>query len=135
MWSKRVRDTGGPVYDVAMTIENPNVPSSDPTTPPFVRVPGCDLCRAQKITPWFHEDDVCWIADCEICDVPMVVWRWHGTQPPAEHVAHMRAKLTEVATARFGDFWFDNHMRNIPDHYHAHGRPRDGFFGRDARRR
>jgi hypothetical protein len=27
----------------------------------FVRVDGCDLCRAAKITPWFHEDEICWI--------------------------------------------------------------------------
>jgi hypothetical protein len=25
-------------------------------------------------------------------------------------------------------------MRNIPDHYHAHGRPKGGFFGPGARR-
>ena len=22
----------------------------------------CDLCEAARITPWFHEDDICWIA-------------------------------------------------------------------------
>jgi len=25
-------------------------------------------------------------------------------------------------------------MRNIPDHYHAHGRPKGGFFGPRTRR-
>ena len=35
----------------------------------------CDLCEAARITPWFHEDDLCWIAECEICAVPMVVWK------------------------------------------------------------
>jgi hypothetical protein len=24
----------------------------------------------------------------------------------------------------------DDHMRNIPDHWHAHARPKGGFFGR-----
>jgi hypothetical protein len=24
----------------------------------------CDLCEAARITPWFHEDDICWIAEC-----------------------------------------------------------------------
>jgi len=24
-------------------------------------------------------------------------------------------------------------MRNIPDHYHAHGRPKGGFFGSRSR--
>jgi hypothetical protein len=94
----------------------------------------CDLCRAERRTRWYHEDDVCWIAECEICEVPMVVWRHHGTAPPAEHRAHMLERLGEVATAEFGDFYVDDHMRNIPDHYHAHGRPSGGFFGHGRRR-
>jgi hypothetical protein len=40
---------------------------------------------------------VCWIADCEICDVPMVVWRWHGTVPPADALSHMHEHLARVA--------------------------------------
>ena len=68
----------------------------------FTRIEGCDLCRAVRMTPWYHEDDVCWIAECDVCDTPMVVWRWHGTAPPAEHVEHMRARLHEVATAQIG---------------------------------
>jgi hypothetical protein len=105
----------------------------DPPDQLFTRVPDCDLCRAARITPWYHEDDLCWIAECDICDVPMVVWRFHGVRPPEEHLAHMRARLTEVAATRLGEFWVDDHMRNIPDHYHAHARPRGGFFGYEAR--
>ena len=55
----------------------------------LVKSDDCDLCEAARITPWFHEDDVCWIAECEICAVPMVVWRCHGTEPPAERLEHM----------------------------------------------
>src|SRR5881628_1576145 len=69
----------------------------------FTRVDGCDLCRAARITPWHYEDEICWIAECEICEVPMVVWRYHGTTPPDQHVAHMREHLTRVATTRFGE--------------------------------
>jgi hypothetical protein len=90
----------------------------------------CELCRAARITPWFHEDDICWIAECDICEVPMVVWRSHGTDPPAAERAHMRQKLEEVAAAQVGAHWIDDHMRNIPDHYHAHARPAGAFFGR-----
>ena len=104
-----------------------------PPGPELTRVKDCDLCRALKLTPWFFEDDICWIAECEICETPMVVWRFHGTTPPESHVAHMRERLREVATAQLGEFWVDGHMRNIPDHYHAHARPKDGFFGRDRR--
>jgi hypothetical protein len=46
----------------------------------------------------------------------------------------MRERLHEVATAQLGEYYVDGHMRNIPDHYHAHARPKGGFFGRDARR-
>ena len=102
--------------------------------PEFTKVQDCDLCRALKLTPWFFEDEICWIAECEICETPMVVWRYHGVTPPADHVAHMRARLAEVATDQLGEFWVDGHMRNIPDHFHAHARPKDGFFGRDRKR-
>jgi hypothetical protein len=101
---------------------------------PFVKVDGCDLCRAAHITPWYHEDEICWIAECEICEVPMVVWRFHGTDPPAGQLSHMLERIREVAAAQFGEFYIDDHMRNIPDHYHAHARPKGGFFGHDVRR-
>ena len=64
----------------------------------------------------------------------MVVWRFHGTKPPAEHMEHMHAKLREIATALIGNIYIDDNMRNIPDHYHAHARPKGGFFGYGIRR-
>ena len=91
----------------------------------------CELCKAARITPWFYEDDVCWIAECEICAVPMVVLREHSVSPSADALAHMHAKLREVADAHFGAIYIDDHMRQIPDHYHAHGRPPGGFWGWD----
>jgi hypothetical protein len=101
----------------------------------FIRVPTCPLCRAERITPWHHEDDICWIAECDLCAVPLVVWRWHGTEPPHEHTEHMLARLREVTAKELGEFYVDDHMRNIPDHWHAHGRPAGGFFGHGRRRR
>ena len=92
----------------------------------------CALCEAARITPWHHEDDICWIADCEVCDVPMVVWRQHGTEPSDEHLAHMLRELTRVADALFaGTEWsLDRNMRQIPDHFHAHARDKDWYFRR-----
>lgn len=90
----------------------------------------CMLCRAERLTPWYHEDDRCWIARCEICEVPMVVWRSHGVNPPPADLEHMLARLRDVARREVGAFWLDDHMRNIPDHWHAHARPEGGFFGR-----
>ena len=89
----------------------------------------CPLCEAARITPWFHEDDVCWIAECEICATPMVVWRRHGVDPPEADRNHMLGRLAVVADAELGEHWVDPTMRNIPDHFHAHARPAGGFFG------
>jgi hypothetical protein len=104
---------------------------SDPPPAPrrVPRDPACELCAAARITAWYHEDETCWIADCEMCGVPMVVWRAHGTEPPTPQLEHMHRALRSVAAAELGEFWIDDRMRNIPDHYHAHARPRGGFFG------
>ncbi len=83
----------------------------------------CELCEAARFTHWYHEDDICWVADCEVCDTPMVVWKQHGTAAPDDHVTHMMDRLSEAGTARFGDgFSIDRTMRQIPTHFHAHAR-------------
>src|SRR3546814_2411395 len=47
--------------------------------------PDCELCEAARLTPWFHEDELCWVAECEAFAVPMVVWRPHRIDPsPAD---------------------------------------------------
>jgi len=90
----------------------------------------CDLCIAARITPWYHSDEQCWVAECEFCAVPMVVWRRHDPSPPPAVREHLHRVLTQVMEERFGwEFRIDDHMRNIPDHYHAHARPVGGFFG------
>jgi hypothetical protein len=53
----------------------------------------CDLCEAARLTRWYSEDVVCWVADCEICAVPMVVWRRHAIDPSPDELAHMNAAL------------------------------------------
>lgn len=107
--------------------------TDDPDVGERRKVDGCDLCEAARITPWFHEDDVCWIAECELCATPMVVWRWHGTEPPPAELSHMHAELARVAAGVFAGHYLDDNMRNIPDHYHAHARPNGGFFGHGHR--
>lgn len=101
-----------------------------------VKVAGCDLCEAARISAWYREDDVCWIADCEICDVPMVVWRSHGREPPQAALDHMLGELDRVAAERFGvgGFSVDRVMRQIPDHFHAHARDPNWWFRRFGRR-
>ena len=64
--------------------------------------PACELCEAARITEWFHEDEVCWVAACEVCDVPMVVWKQHGNEPPDAEVEHMLVQLGRVADHQLG---------------------------------
>ncbi len=89
----------------------------------------CELCEASRLTPWFHEDEECWIAECEACAVPMVVWRPHRTDPPAEVEARLLDRLHAVADEVLGEHWLDPDRRSIPDHWHVHARPRGGFGG------
>ncbi len=90
----------------------------------------CELCEATPFTEWFHADDLCWIAECDACAVPMVVWRVHDPSPPEAIRRELLSRLDEVMTARSagpdgsGDYWIDENMRSIPDHYHAHARRR-----------
>ena len=98
----------------------------------------CPLCEAERVTEWFHDDDVCWIAECEQCHVPMVVWRDHDPTPPDDVRALLIDRLDAIVGQHY-DFaaghYVDDNMRTIPDHYHAHARPRGGFFGHGLRRR
>ena len=80
---------------------------------------------------------MCWIAECESCSVPMVVWRRHDPQPAADERARLLLALRRVAEEVYGiadsdegdRFWIDDRLRTIPDHYHAHARPRiPGLF-------
>jgi hypothetical protein len=98
------------------------------------KVEGCELCEAARFTPWHHEDATCWVADCEACDLPMVVWNSHGTDPSAEDLEHMLQALSRAADGLFGvGEWFcDRNMRQIPDHFHAHARPHRWWSGRFA---
>lgn len=98
--------------------------------------PDCELCAADRITEWFHEDELCWVAECEMCAVPMVVWKCHATDPSDELRATLHDRL-RIAVGRFYDFepWIDDNMRSIPTHYHAHARPRDAFYGHGRRLR
>src|SRR6476660_8201836 len=61
----------------------------------------CDLCEAARLTEWFYEDEVCWIAECEQCYVPMVVWKQHDPSPPDEVRDLMLERLGDVARSSY----------------------------------
>ncbi|MDO8674185.1 MAG: hypothetical protein Q7O66_22470 [Dehalococcoidia bacterium] len=78
----------------------------------------CPLCHAKKMSRWYHEDERLWIADCVICEVPMVVLKEHsmGSEDDLDH-------MVRTAKDLFGDdCWIDDIMRLIPDHRHFHVR-------------
>ncbi|MEI7746959.1 MAG: hypothetical protein WCJ28_05425 [Actinomycetota bacterium] len=101
-----------------------------PSAEGYLKAEACELCEAARLTEWYHEDEICWVADCEVCDTPMVVWKHHGTEPDEATLAHLLGALTEAANSRFGvEGWsMDRVMRQIPDHFHAHGRDPDWWF-------
>ena len=98
--------------------------------------PECELCEAAGLTERYYDDDVCWVAECESCFVPMIVLRNHIVDPPADVRERLHDLLGMVVAAEFeGAFWIDENMRSIPTHYHAHARPTHGFGASGFRRR
>jgi hypothetical protein len=62
----------------------------------------------------------------------MVVWRIHATDPPEDDLAMMLEHLAKVADEVLGtgNWSVDRHMRQIPDHFHAHARDPHWFTRR-----
>jgi len=88
----------------------------------------CLLCRAERVTDWHFEDEECWVTDCIVCRTPMIVWRPHGLPEP-DLERRLLSHLERIAAERYPDgFWIDPERRRIPDHWHAHARPANGFF-------
>jgi len=85
----------------------------------------CELCAAARFTEWFYEDEECWIAECESCSVPMVVWKVHDPAPAPEVVARLHERLDAVMAEHFcANYLIDDRLRTVPGHYHAHARAR-----------
>ena len=85
----------------------------------------CELCAAVRMTTWWFDDEVCWVAECDACGVPMVVWKVHDPDPPAAVKAALWDRLRTVAdTHGPSHYWIDDRLRTIPGHYHAHARRR-----------
>ncbi len=98
----------------------------------------CELCELAPTTTRYAEVETPFryaILDCDSCDVPMVVLGRHTARPSDEELATMHAALARVAAEKYGDDWFyDDHMRQIPDHYHGHARPLPAWLPKSLRR-
>ncbi len=92
-----------------------------------MKAPDCELCVLTPSTRWYgeYERPVGFvILDCDSCDVPMAVLREHRAVVQPWERAVIEAALRAVADKLFpGGWFFDDHMRQIPSHYHAHARP------------
>ncbi len=87
----------------------------------------CELCECAHITTWhaiYEEPFRFVIIDCESCDVPMAVLGEHRQEASVAEREYMQRALAAIADSLFRNGWyFDDHMRQIPDHYHLHARP------------
>ncbi|MEM7340023.1 MAG: hypothetical protein AAF467_15315 [Actinomycetota bacterium] len=106
------------------------------TERPFPPIdPECELCRADRFTHWYTTSADGWVADCEVCSVPMVVWWGHGSTVPDDVRERLLAELAAAADERFGpgNWRFDTTMRQVPGHFHAHARDPNWWEGRFTR--
>jgi len=108
---------------VAATIHtSPKRQSTPNRSEPYRRENGtmndCPLCRAEKLTRRYYEDDVCWVADCTTCKVPMIVLKRHTVHPTQNERDHL---LLVVCRLKFSVTlgWYGD-MKAIPDHFHVH---------------
>ncbi len=87
----------------------------------------CELCELVPTTHWYRvveEPFRFTLLDCDSCEVPMAVLGEHRAWVSAEERVCMQEALARVAEEKFPNGWyFDDHMRQIPDHYHVHARP------------
>lgn len=87
----------------------------------------CELCELARTTRWYAEVEEPFrfvVIDCDSCDVPMAVLGRHDRTPDAAERSALKRRLGEIADGLYPEGWFfDDHMRQIPDHYHVHARP------------
>lgn len=80
-----------------------------------------------RTTRWYSEVDEPFrfvVVDCDSCDVPMAVLGPHRRVASEAERAVMLRELGRIADEKYPQGWFvDDHMRQIPDHYHVHARP------------
>jgi hypothetical protein len=101
-------------------------------------MPGCELCELARTTQWYAEFEEPFrfaILDCDSCDVPMAVLGTHRALPTDAEREVMQRALAQIADGKYPRGWyFDDHMRQIPEHYHLHARPYPAWWPRPGRK-
>lgn len=94
----------------------------------------CELCQLTRTTTWYAEveEPVRFVLlDCDSCDVPMAVLGEHRAVPTDAEREVLQQALGRIADEKYRNGWFfDDHMRQIPDHYHCHARPYPSWMPR-----
>jgi hypothetical protein len=94
----------------------------------------CELCELARTTRWyaqFFEPFPFTVLECDSCDVPMAVLAEHrSTVSPEERAVMERALRLVAENHDLGEVFFDDRMRQIPEHYHLHARVRPKWWPR-----
>ncbi|MEW6272135.1 MAG: hypothetical protein AB1689_22870 [Thermodesulfobacteriota bacterium] len=94
----------------------------------------CELCELARTTRWyaqFFEPFAFTILDCDSCDVPMAVLGEHRSTIGTHEREVMERALRAVAEMHgLGELFFDDRMRQIPEHYHLHARVKPRWWPR-----
>ena len=90
----------------------------------------CELCKRQRITKFYYEDNLVWIVDCQTCSsknkpIPMGALKRHTLEPTVAEIESLERALNRIGSQVFGNgrFVIDRSMRKIRDHVHYHARP------------
>ena len=77
----------------------------------------CELCKREKDTKLYYEDETFWIADCKKCNVPIVVLK-HHRKPIQNELENMIEKSRELFDMKSNVLDFN--IKKIPRHFHLH---------------
>lgn len=76
----------------------------------------CELCEAKKVTPWYYEDGVVWVADCKSHpNKKIMVLKRHTEEPTTEERMHM----IQLTRNLFPDIKWRG-PASLKEHFHLH---------------
>ena len=78
----------------------------------------CPLCERKKLTHWYYEDLICWVADCLTCGPghPIIVTKFHHSLTEDE-----KKHMLKIAEGLFPNYrGIRVEQRSITEHYHFH---------------
>ena len=84
----------------------------------------CELCKAEKLTKRYYEDNLIYVCDCKVCLCPMIVIKRHDTQPNDGENKSISKAVELIQDISFDEGKplrkIDTNMQKIKDHWHMH---------------